>query len=188
MIVMTHTEMSNIINAVANKKYLLPYCLEKNDLIQSAWLEVLSRLKEFEQKKGNLTSFICSIAYHSIVNCLAKSGDYKFRQYQEYKSGKTDFIHFDRSDDFVCYDERVDDFIRQDECKYIRKKIDTAKNLIKKISDLHLKCFELHFEQNYTVPQISKMLNLDFDKARGYCDYSLKVIRKEYNRLSRMSE
>ena len=180
--------VEKIINTLIKKNnFILPYCLTKEDLRQIVWIEFLLKLNKFDEQKGKFTAFIYTLGRHEIIRRLKKFSDYRCREFEKYMKDESDCIDFFRIKDYnqiYCNDNNIINFEKQDECKYIRKKINFIKCKIKKVSDLHLKCFELHFEKGYTIPTISKMLNISFNRAKSICHYSQRVFRKEYNRLN----
>jgi len=156
--------VEKIINTLIKKNnFILPYCLTKEDLRQIVWVEFLLKLNKFDEQKGKFTAFIYTLGRNEIIDKLKKYSDYRCREFKQYINGNSDYINFFRIENY-------------NRC--------IVKWKIKKVSDLHLECFELHFEKNYTIPAISKMLNISFDRAKGICRYSQLVFRKEYNRLN----
>jgi len=179
--------VEKIINTLIKKNnFILPYCLTKEDLRQIVWIEFLLKLNKFDEQKGKFTAFIYTLGRNEIIDKLNKYSDYRCREFKQYINGNSDYINFFRIENYNrCIDDNnVIDFEKQNESEYLRKIINSIKWKIKKVSDLHLECFELHFEKNYTIPAISKMLNISFDRAKGICHYSQRVFRKEYNRLN----
>jgi len=186
----TYNKINRIIDSVISRRnFTLPYCLTYNDLKGFAWLKILQHIRDYKQKKGKFEAFIYTMAFQGIVTQLTRYGDYKYRQYKEFLERKNNIgFHFCRLDDYICYDENITKLEDQEQLAILRKRMAIAKKRIKKVSDLHLRVFELHFEQNYTIPEIVKILNISFDKTRSICDYSLKLFRKAFAVLSNYSE
>ena len=185
---MRYNEIDDIIDIVLKKNYLMPRCLTKKDLKQIAWLEIIEKLHKYNQHKGSFYSYIYCIAKNAIVRHLIKHSDYTCRRFEEVMSGKSDAFHFHKIADVVnCadiadIDSGIEAFEKEDEIKLLRKKINRAKRRIRELGDLHIRCFELHFEEGVTIPKVAEMLNIAFQKAKGCCRYSQILFRKEFLR------
>lgn len=188
-----YREIDRIIDrAIGSMRIQYPYCLDRGDLKQFAWMRILTRLHLFSRQKGRFDNYIFFLARHAIISKLVRYGDYQYRENLKIARGeKSGSINFDRFGDYEPPSHQsdiLDSIVAESENNNLRNQIDAAKKKVSDVSELHLRCFEMHFEQGYTNGAIASIFELSSDKVRALNSYALKLFKDEFERIGNLEK